>query len=272
MKVFYSPDYFHDSGPATTTRKARMIAEHLEAYPITGMEIVAPTPATPRLLSRTHDSVYVNDIRRTKAWRSVSASTGGALAAGLDAYASRQNAGSLSSGLHHARWDRECGFCTFNGLVVAAQALEAIGATPLILDLDAHCGGGTNALLNLHRLPTRHIDISVSPFDGYESRDYLRLVTRSDRYLWTIKTALNSDLTKGIDVVLYNAGMDPYEHDPVGGLAGITTDLLFERECLVFDWARKRGIPVAFVLAGGYVSDESTLIGLHRMTVEAAAS
>ena len=34
-------------------------------------------------------------------------------------------AGSLSSGLHHARADRGNGFCTFNGLVVASSVLRS---------------------------------------------------------------------------------------------------------------------------------------------------
>lgn len=45
------------------------------------------------------------------------------------------------------------------------------------------------------------------------------------------------------------------------------------RERLVFDWCRRRGIPIAFVLAGGYLGpglDESGLVALHRLTLSAA--
>jgi hypothetical protein len=41
----------------------------------------------------------------------------------------------------------------------------------------------------------------------------------------------------------------------------------------VFEWCRQSGIPVAFVLAGGYVGpglDEEGLVGLHRLTLDAA--
>jgi acetoin utilization deacetylase AcuC-like enzyme len=53
--------------------------------------------------------------------------------------------------------------------------------------------------------------------------------------------------------VLYNAGMDPHQDCPVGGLAGIDELLLAQRERMVFEWCRRRDLPVAFVLAGGYI-------------------
>jgi hypothetical protein len=55
------------------------------------------------------------------------------------------------------------------------------------------------------------------------------------------------------DLCLYNAGMDPYEKCPMGGMPGITRDVLARRERLVFAWCQRRRLPVAFVLAGGYV-------------------
>ena len=77
-----------------------------------------------------------------------------------------------------------------------------------------------------------------------------------------------------IDLVIYNAGVDPHQHCQIGGLAGVTTTILAEREQIVFDWARARRVPVAFVLAGGYVGGrlcEEALVGLHRLTVATAA-
>lgn len=74
-------------------------------------------------------------------------------------------------------------------------------------------------------------------------------------------------------LVIYNAGMDPYEGCAVGGLRGITADILAERERIVFEWCRSLSIPVAFVLAGGYVGPnltKSELVDLHRLTISAA--
>ena len=60
-----------------------------------------------------------------------------------------RHAGALSSGLHHASTERGNGFCTFNGLALAARALMDGGANHvLILDLDAHCEGGTYEIVH----------------------------------------------------------------------------------------------------------------------------
>lgn len=42
---------------------------------------------------------------------------------------------------------------------------------------------------------------------------------------------------------------------------------------MVFGWARSRGLPLAFVIAGGYLGDDvdrQRLVDLHRMTLSAA--
>jgi acetoin utilization deacetylase AcuC-like enzyme len=42
---------------------------------------------------------------------------------------------------------------------------------------------------------------------------------------------------------------------------------------LVFEWARAHGLPVAFVLAGGYTGAalaRAELVDLHLLTIEAA--
>jgi acetoin utilization deacetylase AcuC-like enzyme len=186
-------------------------------------------------------------------------------------------AGSLSSGLHHARHDRGHGYCTFNGLVIAAKAALAAGAGDvLILDLDAHCGGGTHALIadNPH---IWQVDVSVDPFDHYEPgpRTTLDLVGSAKDYLVTIERRLQEARARRFGLCLYNAGMDPHEDCPTGALPGIDDQLLQARERTVFAWCREHGLPVAFVMAGGYVQpprmDEARLVELHRLTLQAAA-
>jgi acetoin utilization deacetylase AcuC-like enzyme len=160
---------------------------------------------------------------------------------------------------------------------VAALAISAeeVGARVLILDLDAHCGGGTQSLVT--RDPKiLHVDVAVDSFDSYEpfGRSTLDLVTEADSYLPTIEQRLNRLTAEHFDLVLYNAGMDPCEDVPIGGLAGMTRDVLRRREALVFDWARTNSVPIAFVLAGGYLGprlDADALVGLHRLTIDAAA-
>ena len=211
-------------------------------------------------------------------WPMVLASNGGVLAAARDAMRNGI-AGSLSSGLHHARRGAGAGYCTFNGLVVAALEVLADGAgSVLILDLDAHCGGGTASLI-ADDPRIWQFDVSVDRYDAYASgpRARLHLLDSGIELLPEIERGLE-DVARDwprFELCLYNAGMDPFEACADGGRPGIDRDVLRRRERLVFDWCRQRRLPVAFVLAGGYVGaqlDAPGLVGLHRLTLEAAAA
>jgi acetoin utilization deacetylase AcuC-like enzyme len=54
------------------------------------------------------------------------------------------------SGFHHAGYDFNGGFCTFNGLIITLQVLKAAGKikSALILDFDGHYGNGTADIIN----------------------------------------------------------------------------------------------------------------------------
>lgn len=102
----------------------------------------------------------------------------------------------------------------------------------------------------------------------------LDLVDDADRYLPTVEARLAAVPRGSVDAVLCNAGMDPHEDCSTGGLPGITRDVLAAREHLVFEFAARNGLPIAFVLAGGYTSaalDAERLTALHRLTIETAA-
>ena len=174
----------------------------------------------------------------------VLASNGGAVAA---AHAALEFgvAGSLSSGLHHAGYGSGAGFCTFNGLAIAAKAALAAGAkSVLILDLDAHCGGGTASLI-ADEPRIRQLDVSVSSYDSYQESEQSRLVMvgTGSEYLPAVRRVLDEADRQGasFDLCLYNAGMDPSEDCSTGGQTGITRDMLAERERLVFEWCRLGG-------------------------------
>jgi acetoin utilization deacetylase AcuC-like enzyme len=292
VTVYYSAEYVASGHAFDTTRKSRWLADSLSASPIPGIELAAPDPLTREQVAEVHDPAYVAAVATGQPrglaesqgfawdpglWPMVLASNGGAVAAARAAL-KHGVAGSLSSGLHHARRGRGAGFCTFNGLVIAARAALAAGAgTVLILDLDAHCGGGTASLI---RDDPRlwQIDVSVNEYDEYPPSDraWLDVVRDGSAYLAAVRTALDEADRRGprFGLCLYNAGMDPHEGCPTGGMPGITREVLAARERLVFDWCHGRALPVAFVLAGGYVGPrlhESGLVELHRLTLTYAA-
>ena len=293
MKLFYSSAYVASAVAFETARKAEWIAGSLERAPIGGIELVAPAPLTAEQLERVHDPAYVQAVRTglpqnlaesqgfewdEGVWSMVCAANGGAVA-GARAALEDGVAGTLSSGMHHARRERGAGFCTFNGLALAAKEALAAGASHVvILDLDAHCGGGTAALI-ADEPRIWQLDISVSDFDSYPGAERARLfrVRSAGDYLDEVTRRLDEirrDWPR-FDLCLYNAGMDPYEGCAIGGLGGMTKEILAARERLVFDWCRERRLPVSFTLAGGYLGpnlDIAGLVGLHRLTLSAAGS
>ncbi len=295
LPIYYSADYTLAGFAFDTTRKSALVAQSLRDEPIAGVRLVEPQPLTEAQLVAVHDPAYVRAVRtgepRSLAesqgfswdpglWRMVCASNGGAVAAAVAALKSGGVAGSLSSGLHHAKRDHGAGFCTFNGLALAARAAQEAGARRiLVIDLDAHCGGGTAELLGPDER-VRQVDVAVDPFDYYDTPDgwTLDLISEPADYMPTIQRRLAEVLesAESFDLVLYNAGMDPFEQSAVGGLEGISQAILRRRDRYVFDLCRwQLKAPVAFVLAGGYAHGEDgqkRLTGLHRSTVEAAAA
>jgi len=292
VRIFHSPAYTGTAYTFDTTRKAGWIAESLSQSPMPGLRLVEPTPLTAAQLEEVHDPGYVRAVKTGRPrglaesqgfdwdrglWPMALAVNGGTVAAALAALEDGV-AGSLSSGLHHARCGSGSGFCTFNGLVLAARAALRSGAgSVLILDLDAHCGGGTASLIE-DDADIWQLDVAVRDYDSYMGSDrvWLEIVRDSSNYLSTIERRLEEVAQKGprFGLCQYYAGMDPHEDCPTGGTPGITRDVLAAREKMVFEWCRGRQLPIAFALAGGYIGprlDVAGLVELHRLTLAAAA-
>ncbi len=293
VKLFYSPDYIYAGASLDTTNKAGWVADSLVRDPIPGVEVVPPTvEVTFEMATNVHGTDYVGGIWRGEPrymanrngvcdWtpefaRSRIAATSGVVSAALTAWQSGGIAGSMSSGLHHARFTEGRGFCTLNGLVIAATEVVRRGARRvLIIDFDAHGGGGTASLIGASS-SIEQIDVAVDAFDGYEStRNSRYVLCRGDNYIDTIRQALDSVVDPGsIDLILYNAGVDPHEDCSTGGARGVTSEVLSVRDAMVFGMAQSVGVPVAFVFAGGYVGSRMSrdqLVDLHRRTISAAS-
>lgn len=210
-------------------------------------------------------------------WRATIADTGLFVNGAVPAALTDTVAGHLGGAFHHARYDHGAGFCSVNGLVVAARAFQRQGGGKvLILDLDAHCGGGTESLLTRHQLDgVHHLDIAVSRygFDRYEPRHgTLDRVSIADYYLPRLEHRLG-ELPAGFELVLYFAGMDVHNGSTPGGMDYADDALLAAREEIVFNWCRQNKLPVAFTIGGGYPGPHLTqeqLVDLHRLTILSA--
>ena len=108
-------------------------------------------------------------------------------------------------------------------------------------------------------------DLSTNLFDSYdEDENHMISVAKDDEEYLRKVDGILSDLDPGIDLVLYNAGTDPYPT--------ISHSTLEEREQRVFKACIEKGIPCVFVLAGGYTfsQDMISLVKSHITTVSAA--
>lgn len=182
----------------------------------------------------------------------------------------------LAGGTHHAHHDFGSGFCMINDLAYTALNLLECKELKrvLIFDCDVHQGDGTAAILSgkegvftcsLHcekNFPFRkaHSDLDIG----------LALYMRDDEYIDIVSTTLERLLYQfDPDLVLYDAGVDVWEHDELGKL-NITWKGIQERDRLVLETCLTRGTPIATVIGGGYDKDHDRLARRHAIVVEQA--
>jgi acetoin utilization deacetylase AcuC-like enzyme len=281
-------------------RKFQLVADGLAARAFARVE--APAPVDPDALLRVHTRAYLDAVRTGEPralaesqkfpwspalWPSVLLTNGGALAAASRALEDGL-AAALASGFHHSHADHGEGFCTFNGLVVAAEALRAAGRvrTVAVLDLDLHYGNGTASLCasrpwlfncsiygNDYWNNTPYKDVETRRHEDGPNHVSFALPNGSGRpaLLAALERGVGAILAFGRpDLVLYQAGADPYREDPYSPL-DLGLDDLRERDRFVFAWAKREGLPLAWVLAGGYTPDVSKVVEVHLGTFDAAA-
>lgn len=183
----------------------------------------------------------------------------------------------IGGGMHHAFPNYGSGFCILNDLAIGARyALEhGLAERILIVDCDLHQGDGTAYIFageervftfSMHQrlgfpYPKQKSDLDIPLPDGTGDDEYVRLLDE----------ALDRIFVEGprFDLILYQAGADPYAGDPLGSLA-LSMDGLRKRDELVFERAKAHGIPVAITLGGGYAPDPDDVVQIHFNTAQAA--
>ena len=182
----------------------------------------------------------------------------------------------VGGGFHHAYPEHGEGFCVVHDVAIAIRRLQfdrAI-ATAMVVDTDVHHGNGTAAIfggdgnvftLSIHQennypYPKPPSDIDVNLADGVGDADYLAIFeTRLMRAFHEFHP----------DLLFYIGGADPYREDQLGGLA-LTIEGLRRRDALVYEHARRLGVPVAVTLAGGYARRVEDTVRIHVNTIVAA--
>lgn len=182
----------------------------------------------------------------------------------------------IGGGFHHAFPGHGEGFCAIHDVAVAIRKMQQEGLieTAAVIDCDVHHGNGTAAIfegdpsvmtVSLHQYNNYPMEKPPSSLDVH-----LPDRVGDEEYLERLNQVC--DLSMALDfrpqLLFYIAGADPYEDDQLGGLR-LTKEGLYRRDKMVYQAARKLGVPVAVTLAGGYARRVEDTIAIHCNSVRA---
>jgi len=295
MKVFYS-DHFVLPLPEDhrfPMVKYSMLRERVAQDGICGPgELLTPRAVTDEEILRAHAPDYLGrvvsgtltdkEMRRigfpwsekmVERSRRASGGTLGACIAALD----EGFAANLAGGTHHAFSDRGEGYCVLNDSAIAARAVQAAGLVKrlVIIDTDVHQGNGTAEILQG--------DPSVFTYSIHGAKNFPFHKEESDldaplhdgagdtEFLATLEENLEAALDAAdAGLAIYLAGADPFEGDRLGRLS-VTKSGLAERDRIVLEACRKRAVPVAITMAGGYANEVEDTVDVHFQSIRRAA-
>lgn len=274
LPVFYDPRQ-HTGANVSVSPSAGKPAQVMarwerSAVPIVRMPV---TPVSREQLALAHDRGFVDGVlageysngfgnRSLEVAATLPWTSGSLVSAARHVARHGGVAVSPTSGFHHARHRSAGGFCTFNGLMVAVCVLQLEGLARRvgILDIDMHYGDGTDDILKRLGLTpaVHHWTFGRHHGDASTAAAFMRDLPA---------------VLAGFDdceVVLYQAGADPFIDDPLGGV--LTREQLRLRDRMVFQHFARVGVALAWNLAGGYARDEAgtiePVLRIHDATLE----
>ncbi|CAL5359248.1 unnamed protein product [Camellia sinensis] len=182
----------------------------------------------------------------------------------------------VGGGFHHCSGDKGGGFCVYADISLCIQyAFTRLNISRvMIIDLDAHQGNGHekdfsrdrrvyildiynpgiyplwNSLKILDYEARRYISQKVEVVGGTETEEYL---TKLDEALKVAGRMFDPEL------VVYNAGTDILDGDPLGRLK-ISPDGITARDEKVFRFAHERNVPLLMLTSGGYMKSSARII------------
>ena len=273
IKVFYRPEQTVKSNQSfnPSAGKPALVVESwlTKGFPI---EIRDFKPLKASQIALAHDAAYVANVlngntsngfgnNSEEVAESLKYTTASMVSAALHSFRTGETSVSPTSGFHHACFATGGGFCTFNGLMIAAQMCRLAGAKKIgILDCDAHHGNGTENIIKKLGLEDviRHYTFGE------------HCVTPANSKKWLKEFSQVVAKFQDCDVLIYQAGADPHIEDPLGG--SLTSEQMQKRDEIVFKVCKLLKIPVAWNLAGGYQNPLRKVLDLHDTTMQSCVS
>lgn len=182
----------------------------------------------------------------------------------------------IAGGTHHSFSDRGEGFCVFNDIAIAANALlqESLAKKILVIDLDVHQGNGTAKIFennpnvftfSMHGeknypLKKEHSDLDIGLPDK----------TDDDTYLNKLREILEPLLDKvQPEFIFFLSGVDVLKTDKLGRLH-LTLKGCKQRDRMVLESCKRHQIPVMVSMGGGYSQQIRHIIEAHANTFRLA--
>ena len=267
ITVFYMPEQVAKTDSfSKSPRKPKIVVDAWQRIFPANVEVAEFEPVTSKQLKLVHSERYVDGVLSGKIPngfgnydKAVSDSllyTSGSMLAAARHALKAGVAVAPVSGFHHACHNGGGGFCTFEGLALTAKVLkdEKLVKRVGICDCDMHWGNGSADIIN--RLGFKFIEHFSAGKNYHVPEDASDFFDR-------LPSILNR--FKGVDVLLYQAGADPWVGDELGGW--LTMSELAERDRIVFKFCKENGIPLAWNLAGGYAAEYQDTITIHVHTM-----
>lgn len=234
-------------------------------------------------------------LLRRKVLKPMRMMAGGSVMAGAMAL-ERGWAVNLGGGMHHAHVSNGGGWCAYDDIFLLIKTLSRASGgafrSVMIIDVDVHQGNG-HERTKLHFLNEKE-ENSGNTDDSSAISDDLALpnvftvdVYRKDiyprddaakagidvdvplpggtgdgPYLEALSSALEEAFQRcdpPPQLVVYNAGTDVLQGDPLGGMA-LTQEGVVARDEAVFEAALKNGAPVVMLTSGGYTDASAPCI------------
>ncbi|OAY54095.1 histone deacetylase 2 [Manihot esculenta] len=176
----------------------------------------------------------------------------------------------VGGGFHHCSSEKGGGFCAYAdiSLCIHFAFVRLNISRVMIIDLDAHQGNGHEMdFSNDSRVYILDMyNPGIYPFD-FEARRYIDQKvevasgTTTNVYLRKLDEALELADQKKFDpeLVVYNAGTDILDGDPLGRLK-VSPDGITARDEKVFRFARERNAPLVMLTSGGYMKSSARVI------------
>ncbi|XP_066323298.1 histone deacetylase 2-like, partial [Miscanthus floridulus] len=174
----------------------------------------------------------------------------------------------IGGGFHHCSAEEGGGFCAYAdiSLCIHFAFVRLNISRVMIIDLDAHQGNGHEKdfgsdgrvyTLDMYYSGiypfdhvAKYIDQKVELDSGTKTEDYLEIL---DKALKVAESRFQPQL------ILYNAGTDILDGDPLGSLK-VSPEGVITRDEKVFRFAKDQSIPLLMLTSGGYMKSSARVI------------